>query len=46
MRFRAKRRYRPGIDDPPSSILDRLVRITGITAILGVVAGWFRRREK
>jgi len=46
MWFRAKKRYRPGIDDPPPSILDKLVRITGIAAILGVVTGWFRRRAK
>jgi hypothetical protein len=46
MRFSAKKRYRPGLDDPPPTAWDRLVRMTGIAAIIGVVARWFVARPK
>jgi hypothetical protein len=40
-----KKRYRPGIDDQPPTRLDWIIRVTGIAAIAGVVAAWFKRRR-
>jgi hypothetical protein len=40
-----KKRYRPGIDEPPPTWLDSIIRMTGIAAIAGVVASWFKRRR-
>ena len=44
MAFNSKKKYRPGLDEPPPTRWQWIVGITGIAAIAGVMAAWFKRK--